>query len=65
MYMMIKSKKQGSFYQNFTPRTMKHKDVEMKVYVSNAVSKDVSSNMKVVVENISTKVIYGLSLKED
>ena len=62
---MVKVQKRKSIYQNFTPRTVSHKDAEMEVYVSNVVTKDISRNMGTVVKNISAMVVHGLSLKED
>lgn len=62
---MVKARRQNSFYQDFTPRTVRHKDAEIEVYVSNVVTKEVSRNMKAVVKDISAMVVHGLSLKED
>ena len=62
---MVKATKQNSIYRDFTPKTVKHKNVEVEVYVSNVVTKDVSRNMRAVVKNISAMVIHGLSIREE
>lgn len=51
-------------YKEFKPQTVKHKDAEVGVYVSNVVSRDVSRNMRALVRSISAMVASGLSLKE-
>ncbi len=61
---MVKERKNTSIYSDFKPNTIKHKDAEIEVYVSNVVSHDVSRNMRAVVRSISEMVVSGLSLKE-
>lgn len=61
---MTKQRKHMSIYNNFKPRSVKHKEDEVSLYISNMVSGDVSKNMCSVVKNISSMIISSLSLEE-
>lgn len=57
---LTKEKKESSIYRGYKPKLPNHQEVEVQVYVSHAVSRDISKHMQDAIKSMSAMIVHGL-----
>ncbi len=57
---LTKEKKKSSIYRGYTPQLPNHQEVEVQVYVSHAIGRDISKHMQDAVKSMSAMIVHGL-----
>ena len=57
---LTKEKKREALYQNYKPQFPKHQEVEAQLYVSQAISRDISNHMQTAVKSMSAMIVHSL-----
>ena len=57
---LTKEKKGSSIYRGYKPQLPNHQEVEAQVYISHAISRDLSKHMEDAIKSMSAMVVHGL-----
>lgn len=57
---LTKEKKKSSIYRGYTPQLPNHQEVEVQVYVSHTISRDISKHMQNAIKSMSAMIVHGL-----
>lgn len=57
---LTKEKKEINLYQGYQPKLPGHQEVEAQVYISHAISGDISKHMQTAIRSMSSMVVRGL-----
>lgn len=57
---LTKEKRKSSIYSGYKPQLPNHQEVEVQVYVSHRISRDISKHMQNAVKSMSAMIVHGL-----
>ncbi len=57
---LTKEKRESNLYRGYKPQLPKHQEAEVQVYVSQAISRDISKHMQGAIKSMSGMIVHGL-----
>lgn len=58
---LTKEKKGAGLYKGYKPQWPNHQEAEVQVYVSHAISRDISKHMQDAIKSMSAMIAHGLT----
>lgn len=58
---LTKEKKRANLFQSYNPKFPNHQEAEIQVYISRAISRDISKYMQTAISSLSAMVADGLT----
>lgn len=58
---LTKEKKKSSIYRGYKPQLPNHQEAEVQVYVSHAISSELTKHMQNTVRSMSAMIVHGLT----